>query len=133
MARSRLRSDKEEGELNTILGKGSSFEGSLDIEGDTRIDGSIKGKVKASDVMTIGPSGRVEAEVTVKSLVLAGKLVGRVVASDKVELQAKSIMMGDITTKSLTIEAGAIFHGNCNMSGEEAKRTPVRSKIDTDE
>lgn len=120
--------------MNTILGKGSSLEGSLEVEGDLRVDGTLKGKVKASDILTVGSSGKVEAEVAVKSLILGGKLVGHIFASDKVELQAKSVLVGDITTKSLTIEAGAVFHGNCKMSaGEATKSAPERNQKESPE
>lgn len=117
--------------MNTILGKGSSVDGSLEVEGDIRIDGSLKGKIKASDVLTVGPSGKMEAEVAVKCLILGGKLVGHVFASEKVELLSKSILTGDITTKSLAIEAGAVFHGNCNMSAGEAQK-PLAKRYEMD-
>jgi len=120
--------------LNTILGKGSFFDGSLEVEGDIRIDGSLKGKIKATDILTVGSSGKVEAEVAVKCLILGGKLVGHVFASEKVELQSKSVLIGDITTKSLTIEAGAVFQGNCNMSaGEGTQSLPERYEKESPE
>lgn len=115
--------------MNTILGKGSCFEGTLEVEGDVRVDGTLKGKIKVSNLLTIGPPAKVEAEITTKSLILGGILIGRVSASDKVELQSKSVLTGDVTTKSLTVETGATFHGNCNMSAEEApKRFEERTK-----
>ena len=120
--------------MNTILGKGSSFNGSLEVEGDLRVDGTLKGKIKTSNILTVGPSGKVEAEVPVKCLILGGKLVGHIFASEKVELQSKSVLIGDITTKSLTIEAGAVFHGNCNMSaGESTKPLPERNEKESPE
>ncbi|MBD3170567.1 MAG: polymer-forming cytoskeletal protein [candidate division Zixibacteria bacterium] len=109
---------KDDSSLNTIVGKGSEITGNLDARGSVRIDGVVKGEVKCSDLLTIGPEGRVEGEVKVKLLTLGGKVTGNVFASEKVELQNKSIVEGDINTKSLTVEAGAVFHGKCNMKNE---------------
>ena len=40
--------------LDTILGKGSSFEGALDAAGGVRIDGRFKGSVKTSGDVIVG-------------------------------------------------------------------------------
>ena len=41
-------------EINTLLGRGSSFEGKLTFEGTVRIDGKFKGEVFSDDVLVIG-------------------------------------------------------------------------------
>ncbi|MCP4726953.1 MAG: polymer-forming cytoskeletal protein [bacterium] len=106
---------KEDGSLNTIVGRGSTISGNLDIQGSIRVDGTVKGEVKCSDLLTVGPGGRIEGEVNVKHIVLGGTVSGNISGSEKVELQNKSVVEGDVTTKSLTVEAGAVFHGKCSM------------------
>ena len=45
------------GELNTIIGKGSSLEGTFSISSSLRVDGSIKGKLTVGDSLAVGKGG----------------------------------------------------------------------------
>ena len=108
-------SKNEGGIMNTIIGKDTVFNGTLEVKGPVRVDGTVKGKVICSDTVTVGSSGMVEADVESQSAVVAGRVLGNLVATEKVELQAKSDVEGDIKTKSLVVEQGAIFCGACHM------------------
>jgi cytoskeletal protein CcmA (bactofilin family) len=48
------------GNLNTIIGKGSSFEGTLKVEQSLRVDGRIKGQISTTDSLVIGKEGEIE-------------------------------------------------------------------------
>lgn len=110
--------------MNTIIGKDTTFSGTLEVAGTLRVDGVIKGEVNVTDTIAIGPSGKVEANVKTKNAVISGALKGNIHASDRIELQAKANIMGDLVTKSLVIEQGAIFHGNCKMNVVEHASAP---------
>ncbi len=101
--------------MNTIIGKDSIIEGTINVQGGIRIDGMVKGKVSASESVAVGESGTIEAELTARVAIIGGKVVGNIFARDKIELQANATVEGDITTKNLIVEEGAIFHGRCNM------------------
>jgi cytoskeletal protein CcmA (bactofilin family) len=110
-----MNGQKGDGRIETIIGKGTNIEGTVNIEGSTRIDGNVTGKVISNDVITVGSTGVVKAEIRAKAIVVGGRVEGNLFASDKVELQAKSELVGDITSKSLLVEHGAIFHGSSKM------------------
>jgi len=101
--------------MSTIIGKDTTFTGTLDVKGALRVDGMVNGKILCSDCVTIGATGQVEADVESDTAVIAGKMMGNVHTTSKIELQAKCEMEGDIKTNSLVIEQGAIFCGACNM------------------
>ncbi len=107
--------DKSQKGLYTILGEGTVFEGSIVIPHSIRIDGSFKGKIETSEVITIGQKGVVEADIIAKSAIIGGKVIGNITVDDRVELEANSSLIGDLRTKDLVINEGAIFHGNCSM------------------
>ena len=109
------KKDKGEEGLNTIIGKGSVIEGTLQVEGEIRVDGTVKGKISSAESLTVGNGGVVEADLNTKVAVIGGNVTGNVFASEKIELQSKAVVEGEITTKNLTVEEGAIFHGKCNM------------------
>jgi len=110
-----MNGQKGEGRIETIIGKGTNIEGTVNIEGATRIDGNINGKLVSNDVVTVGATGIVKAEIKAKTIIVGGRVEGNLIASEKVELQAKSELIGDITSKSLLIEHGAIFQGSSKM------------------
>jgi len=106
---------KEDVAVNTIIGKGATFDGLLEITGGLRVDGNVKGKIANADVILIGPTGVVDADIEAKECIVGGRVRGNIKAPDKVELQAKCQVEGDVVTYSLVVEQGAIFHGNCEM------------------
>jgi cytoskeletal protein CcmA (bactofilin family) len=110
-----MNGQKGEGRIETIIGKGTNIEGTVNIEGATRIDGNVNGKLVSNDIVTVGPTGVVKAEIRAKAIIVGGRVEGNLIASEKVELQAKSELIGDITSKSLLVEHGAIFHGSSKM------------------
>jgi cytoskeletal protein CcmA (bactofilin family) len=107
--------DKSHKGLYTIFGEGTSFEGTVSIPHSVRIDGSFKGKIETSEIVTIGHNGVVEADITAKSAIIGGKVIGNVSVDDRVELEANASLIGDLRTRDLVINEGAIFHGNCSM------------------
>ena len=109
------KESRQEGKLGTIVGKGTKIEGTVTVDGSTRIDGLVSGKLISNDVVTIGPNGEVKAEVKAKSIIVGGRVEGNLEASEKIELQSKSELRGDLIAKSLLIEHGAVFHGSSKM------------------
>ncbi|MCH7756173.1 polymer-forming cytoskeletal protein [candidate division KSB1 bacterium] len=109
------------GNLNTIIGKGSSIDGTLKVDSTLRVDGRIKGNVTTSDSLVIGKDGAINGDVVVRNAIIGGKLKGKLTASGKVVLEAKSEFKGELKTTKLVIDEGAVFEGNCSMSAEPAE------------
>jgi cytoskeletal protein CcmA (bactofilin family) len=110
----------QEGRLNSILGKGCKFKGTVDVEGTLRIDAEFEGVVNCPDTLVVGKTGVVKAEINVKNAVIGGKVIGNINATNKIELQSGSHIEGDIHTHRLVIDEGVFFEGSCKMGG-----TPV--------
>ena len=114
------KSNEVEGAMNTIIGKGTRLEGSMEVVQSLRIDGSFKGQLKASDTLIVGTTGELtDVSVNVKNAVIGGKVKGNITASSKVTLESSSRLEGDLTAKLLVIQEGALFTGNCR-SGDGA-------------
>lgn len=115
------------GEINTLLGRGSEFEGKLTFEGTVRVDGHLKGEVFSDDVLIIGEGARVEAEIDIGEVIIQGTVVGNIRARRGIEILAPGRVTGDITTPSLQIDKGVIFEGRSFMEGVAADQ-PTKSK-----
>ena len=107
------------GEISTLLGRGSEFEGKLTFEGTVRIDGYLKGEVFSDDVLVVGEGAILEAEVDIGEIIIQGTVRGNIRAKRSVEILAPGKVQGDITTPSLQIDKGVIFDGRANMAGFE--------------
>jgi cytoskeletal protein CcmA (bactofilin family) len=106
---------KTEKGFYTMIGEGASFEGTVTVPHGIRIDGSFKGKIEASEMLTIGSAGIVEADVKAKSVIIGGKVSGNIVGAERVELEPRASFIGDLQTKDLVINEGALFHGKSVM------------------
>lgn len=106
---------KSADEIVSHLGDGTELTGELTFKKGLRVDGILKGKIRSEALLEIGPSGKVDAEINVRRIVVRGELRGAVHASDRVEIQKEGKVFGDIYSPCLIIEAGALFEGRCNM------------------
>ena len=102
---------------------------SLKLEADIRgaenlfIDGEVIGSIELDGKnLTIGPNGRVEADVVAQSVTISGQLQGNVRASDSIELRKTGTFLGDMVTSRIIIEEGAVFRGSVDIvkPGENA-------------
>lgn len=105
--------------VDTLIGKDTFFQGSINATGTVRIDGEYKGEIKAKGDLIIGDSGKVEANIDARNVLIAGLIKGNINASGKVDLAPSAKLYGDIRVKNLLIEEGAIFKGNCLMEKDE--------------
>jgi cytoskeletal protein CcmA (bactofilin family) len=105
------------GEINTLLGRGSEFEGKLTFEGTVRIDGKLAGEIFSDDVLVVGEGAEVHAEIDIGEIIIQGNVVGNIRAKRSVEIHAPGRVRGDITTPTLQIDKGVIFEGRSCMEG----------------
>ncbi len=102
--------------MDSILGPGSFFKGSVKVDGGLRVDGTVEGEVNVSGTLTVGPDGVIKGDIVVRQAIVGGKIQGTVKAEEQLELHGGSRMEGDIFTRSLVIEDGVFFEGSCKMS-----------------
>ncbi|HEX9975589.1 MAG TPA: polymer-forming cytoskeletal protein [bacterium] len=116
------------GELNTIIGKGSSLEGTLKVENSLRVDGRIKGHITTTDSLVIGKEGDIEGEIIAKNAIIGGRVRGKINATGKIVLESKAFFHGEMKTSRLVIDDGAVFDGRCSM--QKDGKLPFEPKID---
>jgi cytoskeletal protein CcmA (bactofilin family) len=119
-----LKRDKERvgadfGEIRAFLGEGTQFKGVLSFAGAVRVDGQLEGEIVGDEVLIIGEPGQVKAEIEVGTLVVSGRVQGTINAKQRVELLRPSRVTGTIRTPCLVVAEGAMFNGNCEMTGPD--------------
>ena len=103
------------GDVHTLLGKGSEFEGKLSFEGQVRIDGKYSGHIATKDTLVIGEGAKVNAEIQAGTVIVNGTVEGNIKATVMVELHPPARVKGSIEAPALSIDKGVIFEGTCKM------------------
>lgn len=105
--------------MQTFLGPSTSLEGKLSFEGTVRLDGHFKGSIESKEgVMVVGENAHIDADISVFSAVVGGEVKGNIQATNLIELHAPARVFGDLSAPAVVIDAGVVFHGNCNMKPE---------------
>src|SRR5215217_6302223 len=104
----------EKGPVN--IGKSVVIKGELTGSEDLTIEGHVEGKIELrQNVLTIGPNGKIKAQVFAKSVIILGEVTGNVTASEKVDIRDNGSVDGDIASPRVAIAEGAHFRGSIDM------------------
>ena len=111
------------------IGKSVVIKGELNGSEDLTIEGHVEGTIQLREhVLTIGPNGRIKAQVFAKSVIVLGEVTGNVTASDKVDIRDAGSVDGDIISPRVAIAEGAHFRGSVDMqrkTGPQAAPKPA--------
>jgi cytoskeletal protein CcmA (bactofilin family) len=98
------------------IGKSVVIKGELSGSEDLTIEGLVEGKIELKDnVLTIGPNGKIKAQVVAKALIVQGEVNGNINAGEKVEIRDGGAVDGDIVSPRVAIADGAHFRGSVDM------------------
>lgn len=107
------------------IGKSVVIKGELNGSEDLTIEGHVEGTIQLRDhVLTIGPNGKIKAQVFAKAVIVLGEVVGNVTASDKVDIRDNGSVDGDIVSPRVAIAEGAHFRGSVDMQRKGAAAAP---------
>ncbi len=110
------------------IGKSVVIKGELSGSEDLYLDGEVEGSIELrSHSLTVGPNGRVRANINAKDVVIHGKVDGNVRGTERVELKKSAVLNGDVVTQRIVIEDGAFFKGSIDIQKGEAKTEAPRA------
>ncbi len=115
------------------IGQSVQIEGELTGQEDLIIDGKVDGKiVLEGHNLTVGPNGRIHAEVRAKSVQVSGEVSGNIVADDKVEISPSGSVIGDITAPRVALADGSSFKGSIDMGSKARQMSSSSSSVNRD-
>ena len=112
-------------DIKAFLGEDTEFKGVLSFEKTVRIDGKLGGEVITKDTLIVGENAVLDADISVGTIIVRGKISGNINATKKIELCSSGELFGNIKTPLLFIEDGAVFEGNCEMIRKDKKVIPM--------
>jgi cytoskeletal protein CcmA (bactofilin family) len=78
--------------------------------------------------LTIGPNGKVRANITAKNVSIGGSLDGNIQASERSEFRKTAVVNGDVQSRRIAIEEGAFFKGKLEIV-PESKSQPNAAAV----
>ena len=119
-------SDFSSGEHFSVVSAECYFQGTLNVQGSLRVDGTLEGSVDNARHVIVGDGGKIVGDVTAQIVVCGGAIEGNVCA-EMLEVLGKASILGDIRAKKMIVEEGGRIDGRCTI-GEEQNLS-----IDSDE
>ena len=98
-------------EFNGFLAEGTSLNGDLHFSGTLHLNGNVKGSISTADVLIIGESATVEAEIKAGEVQIYGTVIGNIECARRVEICESGRVRGDVRTPNLIIREGGGFEG----------------------
>jgi cytoskeletal protein CcmA (bactofilin family) len=110
----------------TFFSPGTRIEGSLEIDGEAKLQGQISGKVVGTGLVTVGEEANVRANIYAPTVVVYGIVRGEIHARDRLELHSTARVQGLLKSPRMRVDEGAIFEGECRMAPPDTKVEPTK-------
>lgn len=102
------------------ISNGTTIVGTIDTNGDLRIDGRVEGNIHSAGRIIIGETGFVKGDLAAKMLDVMGHFEGTIIVSEVTVLKGSATVIGSLTPGKLVVENGAKFDGTCIMMAKES-------------
>jgi len=123
------RSLGSDGEVESLIGERTTFEGTFACEGSMRVMGTVQGELQSKGTIYIEEKARVTARVTGAQVTIAGRVDGQIHCDGRVEIRPTGKVTGEIHAGALIMQEGAFFDGNSKMATPGAPATEAPAAV----
>jgi len=116
---------KDAAKETTYLGKNLKISGTISGEGNLIVLGAFEGDFDIKGQLKIAQGARIKGNVKATSVAINGDIEGTILAYERILLDSTAAMKGRLVTPKISIQDGAVFDGELQMSGkpDQAPRT----------
>lgn len=115
--------------VNSIVGAGTFFKGTITVSGLLRIDGDFRGNVQTNGRVIIGRGGRADCTIDAATVVVGGVFRGTIYARNKVIALESAIVTGNIYSPRLIAESGVVLDGAVHIRGTDVTQEPAERRV----
>ena len=109
---------------SATIGASIRIKGDLSGDEDLLVQGQIQGQIKLkSHNVTVGPSGRVKADIHGRTIRVEGEVVGNLFGEEEVVIRASGRVQGNLQAPRVTLENGSNFKGSIDMDAGNRQPT----------
>ena len=111
------------------IGAGLKIRGEISGKSDLNIDGEAQGKIRLAEAcVTVGSTGRVQADIEAREIVINGMVEGNLKGIESVRLGSSSRVQGSVVTPRLAIDDGARLRGSVEtIRSSEPRVSPTKA------
>ena len=113
--------------LNRIV-EGTNIQGDIKSESNFRLDGTLVGTIDTLGKLVVGPTGKIEGEITCNNADIEGEIVGNIKVDGVLTLKSTAKVTGNIITGKIEVHLGAEFNGNCQLGKGSINTTATVSE-----
>lgn len=105
------------------LGRSLSLKGELSGNEELLVDGEFEGAIDLGDSsLTVGPQGKLQADVRAREIIIEGTVRGNLRASDRLQISKSGNVVGDLVAARIIIEDGAYFKGSIDIQKPDEQK-----------
>jgi cytoskeletal protein CcmA (bactofilin family) len=108
-----------------IVGASMQIKGEIRSREELLVEGEVEGIVESQSLVTIGPNGKVKANIRAREVSIQGAVRGNIEVTEKIAIRDKGSLIGDIKTAGISIDDGAYFKGSIDIVRPEPRQGKV--------
>ena len=102
--------------INVVtIGPRDSLSGTLTVDGDVRIEGTVEGEIHATGDINIEAAAELRATLNGNNVSVRGSVTGDVTATARLSLGGSGNVTGDVRASRLQVDDGATVNGAIKM------------------
>lgn len=113
---------------SSTIGASLNVQGNITGGEDLTIEGRVEGTVTLKqNKVTVGKSGRVEANMNAKTMIIDGEVTGDLEASEQILVRKTGLVKGNVRAPRIVLEDGARIKGSVDTDTTPALSVAVES------
>jgi len=105
-----------------VIGASMEIKGEIRSREELMVEGDVEGTVESQSTVTVGPNGKVKANIRAREVAIYGSVRGNIEVAEKIAIREKGSLIGDIKTAGISIDDGAYFKGSIDIVRPEPQR-----------
>jgi len=107
--------------LTAAIGPSMRIKGEIHAREELLVDGEVEGVMESESLLTVGPNGKVRANIRACEVVIFGSVHGDVEVSGKIAIRGQGSLIGNIKSAGISIDDGAYFKGSIDIVRPDPK------------
>src|SRR6266700_2515640 len=111
------------------IGPSMTIKGEIRAREELLVDGEVEGSLESQALLTVGPNGKVRANIKAREVVIFGSVRGNVEVTEKIAIREQGSLVGDIKSAGISIDDGAYFKGSIDIMRPEPKAASAKPVV----
>jgi cytoskeletal protein CcmA (bactofilin family) len=112
----------------SVIAQGTVYKGDIQSDGSIQVYGRAEGTLTAKEDIWLAEGSDVEATVTARRVIVAGRVSGTVRANSRFEALPQGVIEADVQAPSFVVHEGAAINGKLTMSSNDSIVTSGRAE-----